>query len=185
MVTRKVRSNSSFLPFLWKLVQSEFEMYLEVSKLQLLFSIYHLAHRSFFLSFFCWTFINLSQLTARQRQYHNDDAQHLTRSATTQTMMPGTNTQVAAELPCHWPRPRMTTRQRREMEGGDDENRPKRCQTRRLGHRYVFLKFSLSPIILTSLNIQDMRQRVGLYAVVTKTGPNNARRVVWTCRYFF
>jgi hypothetical protein len=28
----------------------------------------------------------------------------------------------------------------RETEGGNDENGPKRCQTRRLGHRYVFLK---------------------------------------------
>ena len=88
--------------------------------------------------FFCWTFINLSQLTARQWQYHNDDAQHLTRSATTQMMMPGTNTQVAAELPCHWPWPQMTARQRREMEGSSNENGPKRCQTHCLGHRYVF-----------------------------------------------
>ena len=110
MVTRKVRS--TFLPFLWKCVRSEFEMDLCVSKLQLLFRIYHLAHRWMVFSFiFCWNLINLSQLTAWRRQCHNDDNTVSTPCQVSDnledesSMMP--NNQVA-KLPNHWPRLQMT-----------------------------------------------------------------------------
>ena len=35
------------------------------------------------------------------------------------------------------------------------------------------------------LSIADMRQREGLYAVMTKTGPNDASGVVWAIGTFF
>jgi hypothetical protein len=66
--------------------------------------------------------------------------------------------------------------------GGDRKNGPKRRKTRRLGHRYVFFPFLR--VLLTFFvylgSIHVVNERGGLcWAAIGKTGPNDARRVVW------
>ena len=65
----------------------------------------------------------------------------------------------------------------REMERGDDENRPKRRQTRGLGHRYVFITIPSYTKVMFYCIYRTI--------TTTKTGSNDARRVVLGHRYVF
>ena len=84
----------------------------------------------------------------------------------------------------------------RAKEAGDGQHRPKRRQSRRLGHKYFFFKFFAFLYILTNAYIIHARyrptdvllQRGGQgKAKTTRKGPNDARRVVWALgmRFFF
>ena len=76
-------------------------------------------------------------------------------------------------------------RTRRVGLGVDDENRPKRCQTRRLGSKYVFFFLFVFFIHLLKISIlfrfyQCFKRTGGLgWAARTKTGPNNPKYVVF------
>src|SRR5271168_619668 len=74
---------------------------------------------------------------------------------------------------------------------GDHENRPKRRQTRRLGLRYYVFYFNFfschSFEDLGCIYVLQAREWFGSTAI-TKTGPNDARHVVWalgTMFFFF
>jgi hypothetical protein len=78
--------------------------------------------------------------------------------------------------------------------GGDDENGSKRRETRRLGpaHRYIFFTFVRIFLILTNVlfvntgfNQTNTHWRGRWKPATTKTGPNDARRVVWAISTFF
>ena len=67
--------------------------------------------------------------------------------------------------------------------GSDEKNRPKRHVLRHLGHRYVvFFRSCFTCFILFYLgSIRVLKRQAGLgWAVMGKTGPNDARRVIWT-----
>ena len=67
----------------------------------------------------------------------------------------------------------------KEIEGGDDENGPKRRQTRRLGHRYVtFLSYSHFLMFYCIYNLRNTRWIKRWKAETTKTGLNDASGIV-------
>ena len=61
------------------------------------------------------------------------------------------------------------------------ENRPKRRKTRRLGHNSKFFFFLSCLILIVVYRYYLYFKRKGWLrkAATMKTGPNNARRVVW------
>ena len=65
-------------------------------------------------------------------------------------------------------------------EGGDEDNGPKRRETRRLGLWYVFFFFFCIFSILTNVSRLYSTGYVIERAGMTKTGPNDAKRAVWT-----
>ena len=67
--------------------------------------------------------------------------------------------------------------------GGNDINEPKRRETRRLDPRYIFFSCFSYFLILNYCSIVN----IGSYIRnTTRTGPNDARRVVWAIgKYFF
>ena len=77
-------------------------------------------------------------------------------------------------------------------EGGDEENGPKRRESRRLGHLvsffFFFLFFFFTYTNHLTATIDTLKLRKYLREVTTKrTGPNDANRVVWaisTCFFF-
>jgi len=73
------------------------------------------------------------------------------------------------------------------MEGGDEEIGPKRRQTRRLGPRSVYFSFNSYFLILTvylGCNLHNTRREKEWKAAMRKSGPNDARRVVWALGQF-
>jgi hypothetical protein len=73
---------------------------------------------------------------------------------------------------------------------GDDENSPEGRKTRRLGHRFFSIFFSYFlytnwwfSFFLGSIYVPKARGGLG-WAGMTKTGPNDASRVVWAIGIF-
>ena len=65
--------------------------------------------------------------------------------------------------------------------GGEDKNGPKRRQTRRLGHRYVFFKY-INIFYLYFFSFLLLRPPVPMKR--RPAGPNDARRIVWAISIF-
>ena len=66
---------------------------------------------------------------------------------------------------------------REGREGSSNENGPKRCQTHRLGHKYVFFLFHVL-CILTNLFLLYLGMKK---AGVGSSNENGPKRHVWTC----
>ena len=71
---------------------------------------------------------------------------------------------------------------------GNDKNRPKRRQTRRLGHRFFFFFFFFDANLFFNVyigSVDVLKGPGGLrWAAITKTGPNDASGVVWAIGTF-
>ena len=71
--------------------------------------------------------------------------------------------------------------------GGGDENRPKRCHTHRLDHRYIFFSF-FDTNLFFNVYIGSLQVVYGLGGLhwmgMTKSGPNDARCIVWAIGTF-
>ena len=65
-------------------------------------------------------------------------------------------------------------------EGEDEDNGPKRRVSHRLSHWYVIFFFFRIISILTNVSRLYSTRYVIVRAGMTKTGPNDAKRVVWT-----
>ena len=66
--------------------------------------------------------------------------------------------------------------------GGNDINEPKQRVSRRLDPRYVFFRVFRVFLILNYFSIV----KIGSYIQnTTRTGPNDARRVVWAIGKYF
>ena len=64
-------------------------------------------------------------------------------------------------------------------ESSDDANGPKRCQMRRLGHRYVIFYFCSCFYILMIIFRSYLINKCTRSPAMMQMGPNDVRRVVW------
>ena len=67
-------------------------------------------------------------------------------------------------------------------ESSDDANRPKRCQMRCLGHKYVILNFCSCFYILMIISVifrSYLTNKCTRSPAMMQMGPNDVRRIVW------